>query len=54
MPGRAYRRLWSLFFPHGKTCQSDTDNKMFAKLGSDMKKLAAITEIRKDEFKEKI
>ncbi len=29
-------------------------NKMFAKLGSDMKKLAAITEIRKDEFKEKI
>lgn len=29
-------------------------NKMFAKLGSDMKKPDAITEIRKDEFKEKI
>lgn len=29
-------------------------NKIFAKLGSDMKKPDAITEIRKDEFKEKI
>ena len=29
-------------------------NKMFAKLGSDMKKPDAITEIRKDEFKDKI
>lgn len=29
-------------------------NKMFAKLGSDMKKPDAITEIRKDEFKNKI
>lgn len=29
-------------------------NKMFAKLGSDMKKPDAITEIRRDEFKEKI
>ena len=25
MLGRAYRRLWSFFFPHAKTCQSDTE-----------------------------
>ena len=29
-------------------------NKVFAKLGSDMKKPDAITEIRSDEFKEKV